>query len=164
LGGIYSPQPPNRMLSMGAPDSPVRHRTGIVGCPVRGHVTQPLGFGSSRPLEPLSSYGTGQSGATPDRSCSLSRAPLTLPRTILHHYAVSALLQSIVALDSRCSAGAPDSLVNYSGARLEKPESAWFSPVRTWCTGHCPVAHWTVWCARPQHTRFLCSFEFGSLT
>jgi hypothetical protein len=31
VGGIYSPQPPNnrwgRLLSMGAPDSPVRHRT-----------------------------------------------------------------------------------------------------------------------------------------
>jgi hypothetical protein len=71
LGGIYSPQPPTsrwgRLLSMGAPDSPV-HR----------HVTQPLGFESSRPLEALSSSGTGQSGATPDRSCSLSGVPLTL--------------------------------------------------------------------------------------
>jgi hypothetical protein len=31
VGGIYSPQPPNNrwgwLLSMGAPDSPVRHRT-----------------------------------------------------------------------------------------------------------------------------------------
>jgi hypothetical protein len=82
LGGIYSPQPPNgrwgRLLSKGAPDSPVRHRTCTVGCPVRRHVTQPLGFGSSRPLAPLSSCGTRQSGAAPDRSCSLSGAPLTL--------------------------------------------------------------------------------------
>jgi hypothetical protein len=71
LGGIYSPQPPTsrwgRLLSMGAPDNPVRR-----------HVTQPLEFGSSRPLEALSSSGTGQSGAPPDRSCSLSGAPLTL--------------------------------------------------------------------------------------
>jgi hypothetical protein len=70
VGGIYSPQPPSnrwgRLLAMGAPDSPVRHRTGPVHCPVRCHVTQPLGFGSSRPLVPLSSCGTGQSGATPD--------------------------------------------------------------------------------------------------
>jgi hypothetical protein len=29
-------------------------------------------------LEALSSCGTGQSGATPDKSCSLSGAPLTL--------------------------------------------------------------------------------------
>jgi hypothetical protein len=31
---------------MGAPDSPVRHRAGTVGCPVRHHVTQPLGSGA----------------------------------------------------------------------------------------------------------------------
>jgi hypothetical protein len=82
LGGIYSPQPPSsrwgRMRAMGAPDSPVRHWTGTVGCPVRRHVTQLLGFGSSRPLALLSSCGIGQSGATSDRSCSLSGAPLTL--------------------------------------------------------------------------------------
>jgi hypothetical protein len=156
LGGIYSPQQPNGrwgwLLSMGAPDSPVRHRIGTVGCPVRRHVTQSLGFGSSWPLEPLSSCRTGQSGATPDRSCSLSGAPLTLRSDSAAHcsslLAVSALLQSTVALDSHCSAGAPDSPVahqtilwhtdnpvNYTGACLEKPESGWFSPVRTWCTG-----------------------------
>jgi hypothetical protein len=70
VGGIYSPQPPTScwgwLLAMGAPDSPVRHRTGPLHCPVRRHVTQPLGFWSSRPLAPLSSCGTGQSGATPD--------------------------------------------------------------------------------------------------
>ena len=51
---------------MGASDSPVRHRTGIVPCPVRRHVTQPLGFEAGRPLEALSPCGIGQSGATPD--------------------------------------------------------------------------------------------------
>jgi hypothetical protein len=40
---------------MGAPDSPVRH-----------HVILPLGLGAGRPLEALSSCGTGQSGAPPD--------------------------------------------------------------------------------------------------
>jgi hypothetical protein len=48
VGGIYSLQPPNGrwewLLSMGTPDSPVRHRTGTVGCPVRRHITQPLVF------------------------------------------------------------------------------------------------------------------------
>jgi hypothetical protein len=70
VGGIYSPQPPNkplgRLLSMGAPDSPVRHRTGTVGCPVRRHVTQPSGFGAKSTIGALSSCGTGQFGATPD--------------------------------------------------------------------------------------------------
>jgi hypothetical protein len=58
-GGIYSHQPScsrwGRLLAMGAPDSLVR-------C----HVTQPLGLGAGRPLEALSSCGTGQSGAAPD--------------------------------------------------------------------------------------------------
>jgi hypothetical protein len=71
LGGIYSPQPPKkslgRLLAKGAPDSPVR-------C----HVTQPLGFGAKSTVGALSSCGTGQSGATPDRSCSLFGVPLTL--------------------------------------------------------------------------------------
>jgi hypothetical protein len=40
---------------MGASDSPVRR-----------HVTLLLGLGAGRPLEALSSYDTGQSGATPD--------------------------------------------------------------------------------------------------
>jgi hypothetical protein len=31
---------------MSAPDSPVRHRTSTVGCPVRRHITQPLGSGA----------------------------------------------------------------------------------------------------------------------
>jgi hypothetical protein len=48
---------------MGAPDSLVRHRTGTVGCPVRRHVTQPLGFGAKSIVGALSPCGTGQSGA-----------------------------------------------------------------------------------------------------
>jgi hypothetical protein len=102
---------------MGAPDSPVRHRTGPVDCPVRRYVTQPLGFGSSRPLEALSSCGTKQSGATLDMSPSLSGAPLTLSHTVLHCSAVKTPLQSTVALDSRCSAGAPDSPVPHRTVR-----------------------------------------------
>jgi hypothetical protein len=46
-----------------------------------------------------------------------------------------AFAESTVARVSRCSAGVPDSPVNYSGVRLVKPESGWFSPVRTWHTG-----------------------------
>jgi hypothetical protein len=104
------------------------------------HVTQPLGFGRCRPLEALSSSGTGQSSAASDMYCSLSGAPLTgdsaLPRTVP---LILQLLQSTVARRSRCSAGAPDSLVNYSGARPEKPEGGEFGVVRSWCTGHCPA-------------------------
>jgi hypothetical protein len=50
---------------MGAPDCPVRHRT-VSGAPPR-HLS--LGLGAGRPLEALSSCGTGQSGA-PLTNCS----------------------------------------------------------------------------------------------
>jgi hypothetical protein len=109
LGGIYSPQPPNgrwgRLLAMGALDSPVHHRTDTVGCPVRRHVTQPLGFGSSRPLASLSSCGTGQILFIV--RCASDSAALTLRALFL----CQRLLQSTVAQVSRCSAGAPDSPV-----------------------------------------------------
>jgi hypothetical protein len=39
--------------------------------------------------------------------------------------------------------------VNYSGAASEKPEAEEFGVYGTWHTGHCLVAHRTVWCARP---------------
>jgi hypothetical protein len=52
-----------RLLAMGAPDSSMHHRTATVHCPVRATSAQPLGFGAGRPLEPLSSCCTGQSGA-----------------------------------------------------------------------------------------------------
>jgi hypothetical protein len=57
---------------MGAPDSPVRHRTGTIYCPMRRHITQPLGFGAKSTFGALSPCGlrhrtvwchTGQSGA-----------------------------------------------------------------------------------------------------
>jgi hypothetical protein len=151
-------------------------RTGQSGAPpviVRcaSHVTQPLAFGRCRSLEALSSSGTGQFGATPDRYCSLSGATLmggsTLPRSVAHCSSES----SAFAVD-RCakepllrwctgqSGGTPDSPVNYSGACPEKPEGGEFGVVRSWCTGHCPVPYRTVRCARPGHTRFLVPFEF----
>jgi hypothetical protein len=122
-------------------------------------------------LEALSSSGTGQSGAAPDRHYSVSGVPLTggsdSARTVLHfssdspafavdHCAKELLLRWCTGQFG----GTPDSLVNYSGACLEKPESDKFETVRSWCTGHCPVAHRIVRCARPEHTRFLFSFVF----
>jgi hypothetical protein len=137
---------------MGAPDSPVRHRTCTVGCLVRRHVTQLLGFGAKSTVGALSPCGTGQSGATPDSvRCASDSAALTLYALLLYQW----LLQSTVGASSRCSAGTPDSPVNYSGARLSFPESGSFIFVRTWCTGRCPVAHQTVRCAISQHTWFI---------
>jgi hypothetical protein len=51
----------SRLLAMGAPDSPLRHRITTVHCPVCATSAQLLGFGAGRPLEPLSSCCTGQS-------------------------------------------------------------------------------------------------------
>jgi hypothetical protein len=149
------------LLAMGALDSPVRHRTGTIHCPVRHHITQLLGFWSSRSLASLSSCGTGQSDATPDTvRCASDSAALTLRALFL----CQRLLQLTVARVSRCFASTRDSPVNYSGVRLPKPGSGWFNPVRAWCTGHYPVAHQTVRCARPEHTWFLLLLQIGSLT
>jgi hypothetical protein len=109
------------------------HRT--VRC--ASHVTQPLGFESCRPLEALSSSGTGQSGAAPDRHCSVSGAlllcALTLSRTVAHCSARQESLQSTVALDSRCSAGAPDSPIAHRTVRWIIAECTWRNPrVAVW--------------------------------
>jgi hypothetical protein len=59
VGGIYSPQPlPSRwqrLLAMGETDSPVRHRTVTVHCPVRVMSAQLLGFGAVDSWRRLSS-------------------------------------------------------------------------------------------------------------
>jgi hypothetical protein len=60
-----------------APDSLVRHRTDTVQCPVRHHITQPLGFGAESTVGALSSCGTGQSGAPPDSLVPSNFAALT---------------------------------------------------------------------------------------
>jgi hypothetical protein len=160
IGGIYSPQPPTshwgRLLAMGAPDSPVRHRTGTVGCPVRRHVTQALGFESSRPLAPLSSCGTGQSGATPDRSCSLSGAPLTLRLWLCAHCSsVSGFCSRTLRELAVAPLAHPTERWIIAECTCWKPKSGWFNPVRAWCTEHCSVAHRTIRCARSVHTWFL---------
>jgi hypothetical protein len=73
-----------RLLTMSAPDSPVCQRTGTVRCPVRRHVSQPLGFRAGRPLEAFSSCGTRQTDATPDSPVPYDFAALTLPLTVHH--------------------------------------------------------------------------------
>jgi hypothetical protein len=74
-GGIYSLQPlPSRwltLLSMGAPDSPVVHRTSHCSLSGARHVSYPLGFGAVDRWRLLSSSGTGQFGGTPDMSGDL---------------------------------------------------------------------------------------------
>jgi hypothetical protein len=57
----------------------------------------------------------------------------------------------------RYFAGTPDGPVNYSRVRPEKPEGEEFRVYGPWCTGHCPVVHRTVRCARPG----FCSVSFA---
>jgi hypothetical protein len=91
----------------------------------------------------LTAWATGQSGVAPDSHCSLSGAPsgaaLTLRELSMHCSLVSRPLKLTVALGSCCSAGTPDSPVNYSGARTQKPEGEEFEVDPPWCTEHCPV-------------------------
>jgi hypothetical protein len=142
------------------------HRTDTVQCPVRRHVTQPLGFGVESIVVALSSCGTRQSDATPDSPVPSDFVALT---SVAHCAALFPLSESTVVhwivvarwLTGQFN-GTPDSPVNYSGARLCFLESGWLDPVRSWCTGHCPVAHQTVWCFTPHHTQVLFApFELG---
>jgi hypothetical protein len=120
VGGIYSPNHQNdrwwRLLSYGAPDSPVRHRT-LSGAPA----TSPCCWVPT--VGALTSGATGQSGGAPDSHCSLSGAPSD---------ACSDLCTRIGAW-SRCfawctrqSGATPDSPVNYSGAASRIPEGGKF--------------------------------------
>jgi hypothetical protein len=82
--GIYSPNHQNvavgRLLSHGAQDSTVRHRT-LSGAPATS-------AGWVLTVEALTGGASGLSGGAPDRSCRLSGAPsgaaLTLARTVAH--------------------------------------------------------------------------------
>jgi hypothetical protein len=63
----------------------------------------------------------------------------------------------------------PDSPVNYSGEAPRKPEASKLELIHPdapdtvrWCTGHCPVAYWTIRCARPgQPSVVFCSFHLN---
>jgi hypothetical protein len=166
VGGIYSPQPPSShwgsLLAMGTPDSPVHHRTGSVHCPVRRHVTQPLGSGARSTVGGfvLMRHRTVRCHTRQvlfTVRCASNSAAVTLRALFLCQRLLQSTLHELVvapvARVSRCSGGTPDSPVNYSGVRLLKPESGWFNPVQAWYTGQSG--------APDQSTLgFFCSFEF----
>jgi hypothetical protein len=70
VGGIYSPQPPIQPLGQTAVDGRTGH------CPVRQPRHPIVRVLTVLTVGALSSGGTGQSGAAPDRYCALSGAPL----------------------------------------------------------------------------------------
>jgi hypothetical protein len=155
VGGIYSPNHQNSrwggLLSMGAPDSPVR--TGH--CPVRQPRHPTVRVLTVSTVGALTTWGTRQllfsvrcaSGACFDSCAHCSHT--------VHAFAYDR------CADSRCSAWCtgqsgdpPYSPVNYSGAALQKPEGEEFSLYGPWGTGHCPVRQAKVLFG------FFCSFLF----
>jgi hypothetical protein len=165
VGGIYSPNHQTSRLVKAT----VAWRTGQSGAPAASPGRWIPTVGASV------FWATGQSGGAPDRYCSLSGAPsgsaLTLARTIAHlmHYADDRWREVVVAplahRTVRCATG--HSPVNYSGATSRIPEGEQFGvgvpgapDTVWWCTGHCPVAHRTVQCARPGHTSADFSFLY----
>jgi hypothetical protein len=112
----------NQILAVGEGCWRRAHRTvrcATGQCSVCHHVILSLGLGAGRQLEALSSCGTGQSGATPDSPVPLWPSALT--------YELHCLLCRVDhCADSRCSAGTPDSPVNYSRVAPEKPEGEEF--------------------------------------
>jgi hypothetical protein len=108
-------------------------------------------------------WATGQSGGAPDRSCSLSGAPSGAcsdsARVVALFTVHCRLLQTTIGAVSHCSAGTPDSPMNYSGEPFSETRSLVVGGNSPWCTRHCLVAHRTVRCARPgQPSVFLDPF------
>jgi hypothetical protein len=124
VGGIYRPNHQKsrwwRLLSHGAPDSLVRHRT-LSGAPATSPGRWVLTVGAS------DSWATGQSGGAPDSHYSLSGAPSGACSDFCAHCsAFIVCCRRPLALCSHYSAGTPDSPVNYSGAAPRIPEGGKF--------------------------------------
>jgi hypothetical protein len=136
VGGIYSPNHQTNRWGWATVDGRTGH------CPVRQPRHQPLGFWQFRPLE-LWHLGAPDSPVphqTHTVHCPVRywRLLWLLPRTV----ALSGHCAVDRCADSRCSAwctgqsgDTPDSPVNYSGVRLEKPEGEEFEVDPPWCTG-----------------------------
>jgi hypothetical protein len=129
-----------RLLSYGAPDSPVCHRT-LSGALATSPGRWVLTVGAS------DMWGTGQSGSAPDSHYSLFDAPssaaLTSARAGAHCSLLLFRCRRPLALCSHYFAGTPDSPVNYSGVAPRIPEGGKFG------VGFSGAPD-TVRCARPE--------------
>jgi hypothetical protein len=132
---------------MGALDNLVAHRTVTVHYPVRATSARPLGFGAIDHWSCFSFCCTGQSGATPHSSVTSDFCALTSVAVLFITVHLSSRLlarrEPLLRWLTGQSGGTPDSSVNYSGARPEEPESGWFAGCLAWCTGQCPVRHFS---------------------
>jgi hypothetical protein len=128
-------------LSGSAPDSPVHHRTGPVACPMRGLLPNQaqLTVGATVVLAHRT-----LSGAHRTVRCANYPLPQATRRPLI-------VLPTVGAVDrwlTGQSGAPPDSPVNYSRT---PPNFSRERPVHrssVWRTGHCPVHHRTVRCAR----------------
>jgi hypothetical protein len=96
VGGYLQPQPPNQPLGRLSVDGRTGH------CPVcqpRHPTVRDLTVST---VGALTSWGTGQSGAAPDRNCSLSGAPSGAALTLRELSAHCSRLQATVGVD-RCA-------------------------------------------------------------
>jgi hypothetical protein len=152
----------NQIVAVGEGSWRWAHRTvrcATGQCPVRRHVILRLGLGAGRPLEALSSC----RHAAPDspllhRTVQCPLWPICSDFCRVHCAELS-MSESTVARRwpllrwlTGQSGGTPNSPMNYSEGAPGKPEGEEFEVDPPWGTGHCPVAHRTVRCARPGST------------
>jgi hypothetical protein len=157
VGGIYSPNHQTSRLVKAA----VAWRTGQSGAPpdtVRCacHVTWPLYFDH---------WSFCLLGHQTVRWCtwqalfSIWCAIWFCSDSGTHCSVFNAFCRRPLAQSSRCFAGTPDTVRCYTGQSSELQRSGLQNSRRwavrnwsPWCTGHCPVAHRTVRCAKRGHT------------
>jgi hypothetical protein len=116
VGGIYSPNHySNRCYRW-------THRTWHCSLPGACHVSRPLGFGAINRWSPLSSWGTGQSGAFWLYSSDFCSIHCTVVNAV-NRWRRWLLLRWCTGQ----SGGIPDSSVIFSEVALRKPESGQFA-------------------------------------
>jgi hypothetical protein len=147
------------LLSGGAPDSPVHHRTSPVHCPVQ------IAFLNwrSRPLKTWSRWRTGHCPVHIGESGAPIR-PLARPR-ITRELRGRPLAHRTVRCTTGQSGAPPDSPVNFSRTPPTNSRERPFDQTPASRTGHCPVHHRTVRCIQTAQS-FGCSsqvfpFEFS---
>jgi hypothetical protein len=121
FGGTYTP---TTKTAIGEGCCRWAHRTircATRHCPVRQPRHPTVRVLTVSTIGALTAWVTGQSGATPDRYCSLSGAPsgaaLTLHELSTHCSRCRQPLESTVAFLSHCSAGTPDNPVTHRTVR-----------------------------------------------
>jgi hypothetical protein len=134
------------LLSGGAPDSPVHHRTSPVHCPVQ------IAFLNwrSRPLKTWSCWRTGH--------CPVHTGQSGAPIRLLAQPRVTRGLRGRPL--AWPTVGSLDSPVNFSRTPPTNSRERPVDQTPTWRTGHCPVHHRTVRCTQTAQSLGCCSQVF----